>query len=117
MKTMPCQSRRKKRPAVPLVYALLGHPKSGNVWEEHAESILAKLGWRKVADWTGVFVHADVSVICLYVYDFMMVATEEFEKRHWAEIGKHIEFKEDAALCWRGIWGPITMLPDKSVCQ
>ena len=39
-----------KRPAVPLVYALPGHPKSGNVWEEHAASILAKLGWRKVAD-------------------------------------------------------------------
>ena len=54
-----------KRRAVPLVYALPGHPKSGNVWEEHAESILAKLGWRKVADWTGVFVHADKSIICL----------------------------------------------------
>ena len=54
-----------KRPAVPLVYALPSHPKSGNVWEEHAVSILAKLGWRKVADWTGVFVHADKSIICL----------------------------------------------------
>ena len=64
-----------KRPAVPLVCALPGHPKSGNVWEEHAESILAKLGWRKVAGWNGVFVHADKSVICLYVDDFMMVAT------------------------------------------
>ena len=90
-----------KRPAVPLVYALLGHPKSGNVWEEHAESILAKLGWKKVADWTSVFVHADVSIICLFVGDFMMVATEELEKRHWAEIGKHIEFKEDAVLLSR----------------
>ena len=69
-----------KRPAEPLVYALPGHPKSGNVWEEHAESILDKLGWRKVADWTGVFVHADMSVICLYVDDFMVVATEEVEK-------------------------------------
>ena len=27
--------------------------------------------------------------------------TEELEKRHWAEIGKHIEFKEDAALLAR----------------
>ena len=49
-----------KRPAVPLVYALPGHPKSGNVWEEHAESILD---------------YADMSIICLYVDDFMMVAT------------------------------------------
>ena len=31
----------------------------------------------------------------------MMVATDELEKRHWAEIGKHIEFKEDAALLAR----------------
>ena len=48
-----------------------------------------------------MFVHADMSVICLYVDDFMMVATEELEKRHWAESGKHIEFKEDAALLAR----------------
>ena len=67
------------------------------MWEEHAESILAKLGWRKVAGWNGVFVHADMSVICLYVDDLMMLATDELEKRHWAEIGKHIEFKEEAA--------------------
>ena len=87
-----------KRLAVPLVYALPGHPKSGNVWEEHAESILAKLGWRKVAGWNGVFVRADMSVICLCVDDFVMVATDDLERRHWAEIGKHIEFKEEAAL-------------------
>ena len=62
---------------------------------------MAKLGWRKVADWTGVFVHADMSVICLYVDDFMMVATDELERRHWAEIGKHIEFKKEAALLAR----------------
>ena len=86
-----------KRPAVPLVYALPGHPKSGNVWDKHAESILAKLGWRKVAGWNGVFVHVDMSVICLYVDDFMMVATDDLERRHWAEIGKHIVFKEEAA--------------------
>ena len=87
-----------KRPAVPLVYALPGHPKSGNVWEEQ---ILAKLGWRKVAGWTGVFVHADMSVICLHVDDFMMVATDELERRHWAEIGEHIVFKEEATpLAW-----------------
>ena len=30
-----------------------------------------------------------------------MVATDELEKRHWADIGKHIEFKEDAALLAR----------------
>ena len=94
-----------KRPAVPLVYALPGHPKFGNVWEEHAESILAKLGWRKVAAWNGVFVHADMSVICLCVDDVMMVATDELERRHWAEIGKHIEFKEEAAPFARYLGG------------
>ena len=86
-----------KRPAVPLVYALPGHPKSGNVWEEHAESILANLGWRKVTGCNSVFVHADMSAICLYVDDFMVVVTDELERPHWAEIGKHIEIKEEAA--------------------
>ena len=42
--TMP----KYRRPVAPLVYALPGHPKSGNVWEERAESILVKLGWRKM---------------------------------------------------------------------
>ena len=86
-----------KRPAVPLIYALPGHPKSGNVWEEHAELILAKLGWRKISGWNGVFVHADTSVICLFVDDLMIVATDDLTRRHWAEIGKHIVFKEEAA--------------------
>ena len=76
-----------KRPAVPLVYAVPGHPKSGNAWEEHAESILAKLGWRKVAGCNGVFVHADMSVICLFVDDFMMVATDDPERRRGCAVG------------------------------
>ena len=82
---------------MPLVNELPGHPKSGNVSEEHAESILAKIGWRKVAGWNGVFVHADRSIICLHVDDFMMVVTDDLGKQHWAEIGKHIVFKEEAA--------------------
>ena len=48
-----------------------------------------------------MFVRADMSVICLFVDDFMMVAMDELERRHWAEIGKHIEFKEEAALLAR----------------
>ena len=44
-----------------------------------------------------MFVHADMSVISLNVDDFMMVATDKLERRHWAEIGKHIVFKEEAA--------------------
>ena len=48
-----------------------------------------------------MFVHADMSVICLYVDDSTMVATDELERRRWAEIGEHIEFKEDAALLAR----------------
>ena len=43
--------------------------------------------------WAGEESRIDKSIICLYVDDFM--------KRHWAEIGRHIEFKEDAALLAR----------------
>ena len=97
-----------KRPAVPLVYALPGHPKSGNFWEEHAESILANIvrnpGQVGLEKGRGL---ADMSVICLNVDDFLMVATDELEKRYWAEISKHIEFKEDAAL----------YRPDRSACR
>ena len=90
--------------AVPLVYALPGHPKSGNVWEEHAESILAKLGWRKVAGWNGVFVHADTSVICLYVDEFMMVATDDIGPRLVSTSCLRKRLHR-----WPRTWGPITI--------
>ena len=57
-----------------------------------------------------MFVHADMSIICLYVDDFMMVATDELEKRHWAESGKQIEFKEDCCAVGAVSGGPITTL-------
>eukprot|EP00974_Lingulodinium_polyedra_P074907 7257846-Lingulodinium_polyedra.AAC.1 len=48
-KTVP----KYRRPAVPLVNALPGHPKSGNVWEDHAETILVRMRWRKIDSWNG----------------------------------------------------------------
>ena len=44
-----------------------------------------------------MFVHFDLSIIFLCVDDFMMVATDDLARRHWAEIGKHIMFEEEAA--------------------
>ena len=82
---------------MPLVYALPGHPKSGKVWEDRAESVLVLMGWRKIALWNGVFVHTDFSVLCLYVDDFMMVATVALGWVHWHHLGEHILFKEEAA--------------------
>ncbi|CAK0892990.1 unnamed protein product, partial [Prorocentrum cordatum] len=86
-----------RRPAVPLGRALPGHPKSGNVWEDHAETILVRMRWRKIDSWNGVFVHVDMSVLCLYVDDFMMVAAIELAWVRWHELGEHILFKEEAA--------------------
>ena len=63
-----------------------------------------------------MFVHADMSVICLHVDDFMVVATDDLERRHWAEIGKHIVFKEEAApLAW--YLGPNYNIDEFSVKQ
>ena len=88
---------RYRQPAVPSVYALPGHPRSGYVWEDLAEGIIVRTRWRKVEHWDGVFVHADMSILYLFVDDFMMMPTLELAWAHWHELREHIVFKEEAA--------------------
>ncbi|CAK0824602.1 unnamed protein product, partial [Prorocentrum cordatum] len=70
------------RPAVPLVYALPGHPKSGNIWESHTDAVLIveMTGWRKVEGWHSIWLHTDGSIMVIY--------------KHWYELGQHIVFQE-----------------------
>ena len=86
-----------RRPAVPLTYALPGHPKSGNVWEDHVEVILIKYDWRSVEQWNGIFVHPDHSILCVYVDDFLLIATKANADKHWLVFAKEIFFKELSA--------------------
>jgi len=91
------QVPRFRKPAVPLVYALPGHPKAGNIWEGHVEGILVgKNSWRKVEFWRSVFLHPDGSIIILYVDDFVLLATEEAGKRHWEALAADIDFPKPA---------------------
>ncbi|CAK0884153.1 unnamed protein product [Prorocentrum cordatum] len=87
------------RPAVPLVYALPGRPKSGNVWESHADAvfIVEMAGWRKVDGWHSIWLHADGSIVVIYVGDFLLAATAANAKKRWRELGQHIVFQEACA--------------------
>ena len=84
------------RPAVSLNLALNGHPKAGNLWDGHTDRTLCQLGWVKVDNWRGVFIHEDRSLLIVYVDDFALVASQEAAFKHWKIIEKIITFKEDA---------------------
>ena len=81
---------------MPLLYALPGHPKSGNIWEAHTDRIflLELMGWRKVEGWFSVWVNTDGGIMAIYLDDFMLAATYVNALKWWTELGKHIEFAE-----------------------
>eukprot|EP00959_Pyramimonas_sp_CCMP1952_P342674 7179188-Pyramimonas_sp.AAC.1 len=100
-----CTRPRYQRPAVPLVYALPGHSKSGNIWETHADTVFViKLtGWKKVEGWHSVWVHCDGSTMVIYVGDFMLAATAANARKHWEELGRRIVFQEQCADVFRHV--------------
>ena len=63
-----------RRPAVPLRFAIPGHPKSGNIWEGHTDEIFVNKvkGWRKIEGWNSIWLHEDGSIMLICVYDFLL---------------------------------------------
>ena len=50
-----------RRPVVLLILALYGHPEAGALWDALLVKILGSLGWKRIPEWPGVFVHPDSS--------------------------------------------------------
>ena len=76
-----------------MLLCLYGHPESGSLWGKDLETYLGKLGFTLVADWPGVFVHADGSIVVVYVDDIMLVADTKRQEVHWRALEKVVEFK------------------------
>jgi hypothetical protein len=83
-----------KRPLVLMLLCLYGHPESGALWGKDLELYLGRLGFKPVADWPGVFVHSDGSIVVVYVDDIMLAADTKHQEVHWRAMEKVVEFKE-----------------------
>ncbi|CAK0819868.1 unnamed protein product [Prorocentrum cordatum] len=80
-----------------LLLALYGHPEAGALWEKKLTQVLLGLGWHSVPSWSGVFVHADGSMLTVYVDDLLLAALGCKADAHWEALCKSIEFKDEPA--------------------
>ena len=84
-----------KRPMVPLVLALFGHPEVGSLWEEFFVGKLKKLKWQTHSDFPSVFRHGETeSIMSAYVDDFELEAFYEKSILLRQDLEKQIEFKD-----------------------
>jgi len=99
------------RPVVRLVLALYGHPEAGYLWETFLTTTLEALGWRRIAEWPGVYIHTDFSIIIAYVDDLLLIADADKEAKHWSDIDKTIEFKTGPEPIGRYLGASYTFSP------
>ena len=99
------------RPMVLLILALYGHPESGALWEALLSKALTARGWHTIAEWPGVYIHSDLSVLVVYVDDLMLCTTSIEQENHWKSIDEAVEFKEPPAPIARFIGAQYELTP------
>jgi len=83
-------------PLVKLQKALYGHPESGALWDKHLGRILTDLGWTRIENHPGMWIHpASGAVMTVYVDDLMMAAPKEHEDSLWKAMELRVSFGED----------------------
>jgi hypothetical protein len=73
---------------VPLSTALYGHTDAGGFWEEHCETQVLSIGYKRISEeWPGVYWHAEAkALLIVYVDDFKLAAKAGDHDRLWATI-------------------------------
>ena len=62
---------------VPLERNLYDHPLARLLWKRQLEEALSELGWEKIQNWEGMFVHRKQGLfLSVYVDDIKMVGKE-----------------------------------------
>ena len=81
-----------RRPVCLLVKALYGHPDSGTFWEQHCDSRLKKIGFKKVTDWDSLYHHPGYKcTLMVYVDDFKLAGPEGNLGHVWHGIKKVLD--------------------------
>jgi hypothetical protein len=64
-------------PVCELKLSLYGHPQSGGYWEDHCESHLFKIGFRKLEGFSTYWHEEHRALLIVYVDDFKMAGLEK----------------------------------------
>ncbi|MHC4950810.1 MAG: reverse transcriptase domain-containing protein, partial [Planctomycetota bacterium] len=102
-------------PVCILKKSLYGHPESGAIWDKKLHKIMKGLGYDTVEGCPGFFYHAQLNVeVTVYVDDFILIAPPKLEAQIWAELEKHMTFKDPPEILGRylGIYHHIKTLAD-----
>ena len=72
----PASWSRFKKPVVPLLRALYGHPDSGTMWEVHCDTHIKSVGFKLVGEeWQSCYFHPTLELyLVAYVGDFKCLA-------------------------------------------
>ena len=74
-----------KRPVVPLILALYGHPQSGGFWEEHCAERIGTQGFKQICEeWPSCFFHEGLKLLLvIYVDDFKLSGPRDKLPEGW----------------------------------
>ena len=74
-----------RRPIVPLIKALYGHPLAGVRWEEHCHRALREAGFEAIHGWGRLYWHrAFCAILSVYVGGFGRAGNVELLLKAWA---------------------------------
>ena len=97
---IPKRWKHLRDPVFRLVLALYGHPESGGHWEQFANAMLVKEGWKPVSvdAFRSVYWHDTFkSIMILYVDDFRIAGPKKHMTAAWKTISKNIKLGEPEA--------------------
>ena len=86
---------RFKKPVVPLLRALYGHPDSGTMWEVHCDKHVQSVGFKLVGEeWQSCYFHPTLKLyLVVYVDDFKLSGPKENLSKGWSLIRKGLDIE------------------------
>ena len=86
---------RFKKPVVPLLRALYGHPDSGTMWEVHCDTHVQSVGFKLVGEeWQSCYFHPTLKLyLVVYVDDFKLSGPKENLSQGWSLIRKGLDIE------------------------
>jgi hypothetical protein len=90
-------SPKYRDPVCILHRALYGHPESGPLWDKRMHQIMKNCGFLSLEGSHGFFYNIkDDAEMVVYVDDFVLISPIKNEAKIWAELDKHVTFKDPA---------------------
>ena len=106
---------RGEQPVCRLIYAIYGHPESGDCWSVHLSTILKKLGFKTVEGWPGLFFKPilvkgsrKLSMVLTYVDDLILSGMD---------LVPRCNRDGGSRMTWRNTWERSTPRPNRGALR